>query len=79
MVRSRIVTLRDAGYGWRYIRRVMAEHWNCHVSLRGMIKIYKKYKETNSVDDVPRSGRPCCKTRFEDGIMGKRLMDIFKN
>ena len=39
MEMSVIVTLRDAGHGWRYVRRVMAEDWNCHVSLRGMIKL----------------------------------------
>lgn len=56
--RNAIVVLRNDGKSWTEICRQMLEKYSKTVTKRGMQYVWKKYRETGSVRDRMRKGRP---------------------
>ena len=59
---------------WKAVKTHMERNFQCHVSVQGMIKLYKKHKLTGQVDDYKRSGRPKCTSRREDRTIRKECL-----
>jgi transposase len=56
--RTQIVTMRSLGMKWSDVVNEMQRIFGVTVSVRGCAKIMKKWKESETVVDLPRSGRP---------------------
>jgi len=56
--RNAIVILRNSGKSWQEIAEELRERYNKTVTKRGMQYLWKKYKETGTIRDKTRSGRP---------------------
>ena len=67
--RIRIVTLKESGKTWREIQMMMRNIYNTAVSIRGMKKLMKNYKEIGTVDDKARSGRPPVTNNRENRLL----------
>lgn len=59
-IRSAIITLHKEGYSIRLIARKI------HVSYKGVQNTIRRFNETGSLANRPRSGRPKCTTKQED-------------
>jgi transposase len=57
-LRTQIVTLRQAGWTWNQVIQFMSDQHHWKVNRSTCKRIMKKYAETGSVHDRPRSGRP---------------------
>lgn len=56
--RTQIVTMRSLGMKWSDVVSEMHRIFGITVSVRGCAKVMKKWNETGTVADRPRSGRP---------------------
>ena len=56
--RNAIVILRNSGKSWQEIAEELRKRYNKTVTKRGMQYLWKKYKETGTIRDKTRSGRP---------------------
>ena len=71
--RSEAIGMMRAGM----TQQACAQHFNC--SRRTIIRLYRRYMATGSVDDSPRSGRPKVLTPRQDAhIRTTHLRDRFK-
>jgi transposase len=56
--RAQIVALHNSGMSWKDVVQEMHEKYMVEVTVRTCKRIGKKWNETQSVSDLPRSGRP---------------------
>ena len=56
--RAQIVALHGPGKSWKMVSQEMFEKFGFRVTPRGCQKIAKKWRERQTVSDLPRPGRP---------------------
>jgi len=56
--RSQVITLKDDGKTWAEVLDIMKNKYDCIISKRACQNLVKKHKETGSIKDLPKSGRP---------------------
>jgi transposase len=78
--RTRIVTLRELGWKWDAIVAKMSKEYNFSITTRSCMSLMKKYKESGTVDDQARSGRPKSLTQREERLLCRSMrVDRRKN
>jgi transposase len=68
-VRTRIVTLRQAGWTWGRVIAFMAKNFGWKVDRRTCMRLVKKFAETGSVHGKARCGRPKKLTTREERVI----------
>jgi transposase len=56
--RTQVVTLKRSGKSWTEVLQVIRDKFGWSPVRRTCLYLWKKYKKTGSVEDLPRSGRP---------------------